>query len=110
MANHKPEAEPGRWLRGSGTEALEAAQAQRAGSKFEWHFGRVIRMGHSEVVGPSVTVVWEEGGATSQQGDINDEQWEVFRLAFLTTGRIAVLSDQGGEGWMYDYQFLEAVR
>lgn len=50
------------------------------------------------------------GGVTSQQGGISDEQWDVFKLAFLTTGRIAVLSDQAGEGWMYDYRFLEAVR
>ena len=54
--------------------------------------------------------MWEEGGVTSQQGDLSDEQWEIFRLAFLSTGRIAVLSDQEGEGWMYDYRFLEAVR
>jgi hypothetical protein len=33
-----------------------------------------------------------------------------FTLAFLTTGRIAVLSDQAGEGWIYDYRFLEALR
>ena len=47
---------------------------------------------------------------TSQQGDIGEEQWDIFKLAFMTTGRIAVLSDQEGEGWMYDYRFLEAVR
>ena len=46
----------------------------------------------------------------SVQGNIDDEQWDIFKLAFLTTGRIAVLSDQEGEGWMYDYRFLEAVR
>jgi hypothetical protein len=51
-----------------------------------------------------------ERGATSQHGSITDEQWEIFKLAFLTTGQIAVLSDQEGEGWMYDYRFLEAVR
>jgi hypothetical protein len=39
-----------------------------------------------------------------------DEQWDIFKLAFLTTGRIAILSDQEGEQWMYDYRFLEAVR
>jgi hypothetical protein len=33
-----------------------------------------------------------------------------FKLAFLTTGRVAVLSDQDGDGWMYDYGFLKAVR
>ncbi len=60
--------------------------------------------------GKGVSIVWEEGGVTSQQGNITDEQWEIFRLAFLTTGRIAVLSDLEGDGWMYDYRFLEAVR
>ena len=95
---------------GAGPEAVESAQAQKAGAEFEWHFGRITRMGHSEVAGPGVTIVWEEGGATSQQGDITEEQWEVFKLAFLTSGRIAVLSDQDGGGWMYDYRYLEAVR
>jgi hypothetical protein len=57
-----------------------------------------------------VSIVWEEGGVTSQQGEIGEEQWEIFKLAFMTTGRIALLSDQAGEEWMYDYRFLEAVR
>jgi len=47
---------------------------------------------------------------TSQQGDISDEQWEIFKLAFTTTGRVAILSDKEGEGWIYDYRILEAVR
>ena len=77
----------------------------------EGHFGRITRMSHSEVAGGrGVTIVWEEGGVTSQQGDISDEQWEVFKIAFLSTGRVAVLSDQKGQDWMYDYRFLEAVR
>jgi hypothetical protein len=57
-----------------------------------------------------VTVIWEEGGVSSQQGEITDEQWEIFKVAFLSTGRIAVLSDKQGKEWMYDYRFLEAVR
>ena len=32
-------------FRGTGSEAVEAAQAQRAGSKFEWHMGRITRLG-----------------------------------------------------------------
>ncbi len=108
MARQK--AEKAGQTRGAGAEAVETAQAEKAGAEFEWHFGRVTRMGHSEMAGPSVTIVWEEGGATSQQGSITDEQWEVFKLAFLTTGRVAVLSDQPREGWMYDYRFLAAVR
>ena len=47
---------------------------------------------------------------SSQQGDITDEQWEIFKLAFVSTGRIAILSDQSEKNWMYDYRFLEAVR
>jgi hypothetical protein len=95
----------------AGSEALEAAQAKGAGARFEWHYGRITRLGHFEVAGGrSVSIVWEEGGVTSKQGDIGEEQWEVLKLAFVTTGRIAVLSDQEGEGWMYDYRFLEAVR
>ena len=86
------------------------AQAKQAGALFEWHYGRVTRLGHYEGGGRAVTVVWEEGGATSQQGNITDEQWELFKLALSTTGRIAVLSDQEGEDWMYDYRFLEVVR
>ncbi len=95
----------------AGSKALEAAQAKEAGAKFEWHYGRITRLGHFEIAGGrSVSIVWEQGGVTCQQGDITEEQWEIFKLAFMTTGRIAVLSDQEGEGWMYDYRFLEAVR
>ena len=107
----KASKDQGQQLRGTGTEAVEAAQAERAGAKFEWHFGRVTRLGSYAVAGGrGVTIVWEEGGVTSQQGSLDDEQWEIFKLAFQTTGRVAVLSDQDGDGWMYDYRFLEAVR
>jgi len=41
----------GQQIRGAGTEALEAAQAERAGAKFEWHFGRITRLGNYEVAG-----------------------------------------------------------
>lgn len=106
----KQKVEKARQTRGAGAEAVEIAQAESAGSEFEWHFGRITRMGHSEVAGPGVTIVWEEGGVTSQQGDVSEEQWEIFKLAFVTTGRVAILSDQQGEVWMYDYRFVEAVR
>lgn len=106
----KPKSGKPRQVSGAGVEAVESAQAEKAGAEFEWHFGRVTRMGHSDIAGPGVTIVWEEGGATTQQGSITEEQWEIFKLAFLTTGRVAVLSDQQGEGWMYDYRFVEAVR
>jgi hypothetical protein len=101
----------GRQVRGTSAEAVGAAQAKEAGAKFDWHYGRVTRLGNFEIAGGrEVVIVWEGGGVSSQQGDITDEQWEVFKLAFSTTGRIAVLSDEKGEGWMYDYRFLEAVR
>jgi hypothetical protein len=111
MAKKNSTGNKGQHLHTAGAEALDEAQAERAGAAFEWHFGRITRMGTYEAGGGrGVTIVWEEGGVTSQQGDISDEQWDIFKLAFLTTGRIAVLSDQEGEGWMYDYRFLEAVR
>ncbi len=111
MAKSKATQDKGHQLHRAGTEAIEAAQAERAGAQFEWHFGRVTRLGSYEVAGGrGVTIVWEEGAVSSQQGDISDEQWDIFKLAFLTTGRIAVLSDQEGNDWMYDYRFLEAVR
>jgi hypothetical protein len=37
-------------------------------------------------------------------------KWRSKRQTRGTTGRITVLSDQGGDAWMYDYRFLEAVR
>jgi phosphopentomutase len=106
----KQQSDKARQTRGVGVEAVDTAQAKKAGAAFEWHFGRITRMGHSEIAGPTVTIVWEEGGVTSQQGDISEEVWEIFKLAFKTTGRIAVLSDRPGEGWTYDYRFVEAVR
>jgi hypothetical protein len=95
--------------RSHSADALQADQARGEGAEFRWHFGRVTRVGYYELRNArEVTIVWEEGGATSHA--ISDEQWEIVKLAFLTTGRIAILSDEEGEGWMTDYRFLEAVR
>ena len=111
MAKRRPETGEGHQVRAGGLEAVDEAQAKRVGAKFEWHFGRVTRLGNFEPAGGrGVTIVWEEGGVTSQQGGLTNEQWEIFKLAFHTTGRVAVLSDLEGEDWMYDYRFLEAVR
>ncbi len=94
-----------------GEKALEAAQAKNAGRDFQWHFGKVNSLGYYEVAGGrSVTISWEGGGTTAHQGTITDEQWEIFKLAFSTTGRIAVLSDLPKDEACHDYRFLEAVR
>lgn len=101
----------GHQVRETSTEGMEATQAKKAGAKFDWHYGRISRMGSFEIAGGrEVVIIWDEGGVSSQQGNINDEEWEIFKLAFVSTGRIAVLSDEAGEGWMYDYRFLEAIR
>jgi hypothetical protein len=101
----------GHQVQGKSAEAVESAHAKEAGAKFEWHYGRVTRMGHFEITGGrEVSIIWEEGGVTSQVGNIGEEQWEIFKLAFMTSGRIAILSDQTGDNWMSDYRFLEAVR
>lgn len=111
MAKLKTEQDTGRRVRGTTQEAVQTARAEEAGMRFEWHYGRVTRLGSFEIPGSrEVTIVWEEGGVTSQQGNISDEQWEVLKLAFQTAGRVAILSDGPGDDWMYDYRFLEAVR
>ena len=101
----------GQHVHGTSAEAVGAAQAKEAGAAYEWHYGRITRLGSFEIAGGREVVInWEEGGVAAQQGTITDAQWEIFTLAFMTTGRIAVLSDAEGQEWMYDYRFLEAVR
>jgi hypothetical protein len=98
-------------LTSAGSDELEASRAAQAGADFDWHFGRVTSLGVYEIANSrTVTILWEEGGVSNQQGEITDEQWEIFKLAFVSTGRIAILSDQPAKDWMYDYRFLEAVR
>jgi hypothetical protein len=111
MAKRRAEQGTGHQIRGTGSEAVDEAHIKQVGSKFEWHFGRVTRLGNFEPAGGrGVTIVWEEGGVSSQQGNLTIEQWEIFKLAFNTSGRIAVLSDHSGESWMHDYRCLEAIR
>lgn len=111
MAKRRKEKGEGYQNVSSGPVASDDAQVQKAGSNFDWHFGRVTRLGNFEPAGGrGVTIAWDDGGVSSQQGDLTNEQWEIFKLAFHTTGRIATLSDEKGELWMYDYRFLEAVR
>jgi hypothetical protein len=111
MAKKQSHNATGQRLQQDDQTAMGLAQAEQAGADFQWHFGRLTRLGTFELAGGrEVTVAWEEGSVTSQQGEITDAQWEIFKLAFVSTGRIAVLSDHKAEGWMYDYRFLEAVR
>ncbi len=97
------------------SDAMETAQAERVGEDFRWHYGRVTRLGSYDVISDandrrSVTILWESGGLSCQYGQISDDQWEILKMAFMSTGMITVLSDQTGEDWMYDLRFLEAVR
>src|SRR5919206_4765581 len=105
MAEERPSRSTRRMTR-AGADELGASRAAQAGTDFEWHFGRVTSMGMIEIThSRTVTILWDEGGISSQQEAITDEQWEIFRLAFLSTGRIAILSDQPEKDWMYDYRF-----
>lgn len=97
------------------SDAMEAAQAERIGPGFTWHYGRITRLGMYDLISPaedrrSVTILWEEGGLSCQHGQINDEQWELLKMVFSSTGMITVLSDLEDDGWMYDLRFIEAVR
>ena len=101
----------GHQVRETSAEGVEATQAREAGAKFDWHYGRVTRLGNFEIAGGrEVVIVWDEGGVSSQQGNISDEEWDILKLAFMSTGRIAILSDESGDRWMSDFRFLEAVR
>src|SRR5918912_458255 len=94
------ESTPGRLTR-AGSDELEASRAAQAGADFDWHFGHVTNLGTIEIANSrTVTILWEEGGISSQQGEITDEQWEIFQLAFGSTGRIAILSDRPEKNWM----------
>lgn len=109
--NTKSGSGDGHQVRETSAEGVEATQAREAGAKFEWHYGRVSRLGNFEMAGGrEVVIVWEEGGVSSQQGNISDEEWDILKLAFLSTGRIAILSDESGDNWRSDFRFLEAVR
>ena len=108
---NKAGAGDGQQIQEASAQAVAVTQAREAGAGFEWHYGRVTRLGNYEIAGGrEVSIVWEEGGVSSQQGNISDGEWEIFKLAFLTTGRIAVLSDEPDQRWMSDFRFLEAVR
>src|SRR5512133_2062850 len=86
----------------AGSDELEASRAAQAGTDYEWNFGRVTTLGTIGITDSrTVTILWEEGGISSQQGEITDEQWEIFKLAFVSTGRIAILSDLLEKNWMY---------
>ena len=95
----------------AGADELGASRAAQAGTEFAWHFGRITSLGTIAIADSrTVTMLWEEGGISSQQGEMTDEQWEILKLAFVSTGRIAILSDQPAKDWMSDDRFLEAVR
>ncbi len=101
----------GHQVREASAQAVGVTQAREAGAGYQWHYGRVTRIGNFEMAGGrEVVIVWEEGGVSSQQGNISDDEWEILKLAFMTTGRIAILSDEAGDGWASDFRFLEAVR
>jgi hypothetical protein len=74
MAEDRPsESTPGRLTR-AGSDELEVSRAAQAGADFDWHFGRVTSLGTIEIANSrTVTILWEEGGISSQQGDITDE-------------------------------------
>ena len=94
----------------AGAAELDASRAAQVGADFAWPVGRITRLGTSGITDSrTVTLLWEEGGISSQQGAMTDEQWEIVPLAFVSTGRIAILRDQAEKHWMYDDRFLEAV-
>jgi hypothetical protein len=67
----KPTTDKGQF-RGVSSEAVGAAQAKEAGPKFDWHYGRVTRMGNFEILGGrEVVIVW----ATSPMSSGTSLNW-----------------------------------
>ena len=44
-------------------------------------------------------MLWEEAGVSNEPGEITAEQWEIFQLAFVGAGSLAILSDQEDTRW-----------
>src|SRR3954451_21683851 len=110
MAKTRRAAAKGHQIQDPSAEGLGAAQATAAGEAFLWHFGRVSSLGSYQAGdGRGVTISWEEGGSTSRVGEFPEATWEVFKLAFTTAGRVAVLSAREG-AWWHDYRYVEAWR
>jgi hypothetical protein len=69
----------------AGTDELEASRAEQAGTDFEWHFGRVTSLGMIEIANSrSVTILWDEGGISSQQGDLTQERKRSQGVKFIS--------------------------
>jgi hypothetical protein len=91
---------------------LDTATPQANGlpGTYTWHYGKITGIGDfSQAGGHEVVILWDQGGASRKQGGISDAEWEIFKLAFSGSGRVAVLSDLV-TGWQFDYRFLEAQR
>lgn len=59
----------GHQVREASAEGVEATQAREAGAKFDWHYGRVTRLGNFQIAGGrEVVIVWEEGGVLLAAG------------------------------------------
>jgi len=87
-----------------------ATRRRRVKHTAKVHYGTVTRLGFRELVpnARSVVIDWDEDGSTTTFG-ISDSHWEIFKLAFQGSGRIAVHSDRE-ESWQFDFRFLEALR
>ena len=87
-------------------------RANRLSPDAIWHYGMVIGLGFFSTAGGGgreVLIQWEDE-TSRQQGGLSDEDWEIFKLAFAGSGRIAILSDLPNPQWKFDYRFLEAQR
>ena len=93
---------------------VDTISAMGLKGSWRWHFGIVGRLGYfSTIGGREVVIHWDEGGSSRMQGSLSDGQWEIFRLAYEGSGKIALLSDKGealSDSWKFDYRFIEAQK
>ena len=110
-STRKPKSAEGRrhQVRETSAEGVEATQAREAGANFDWHYGRVSRLGNFEIAAAGKSSSSGTKGVSSQHGNIAT-RGDILKLAFMSTGRIAILSDESEENWRFGFRFLEAVR
>jgi hypothetical protein len=93
-----------------GAAALETLRLPKGAAR---HEGTVRELGRYDWATPGryVVIDWDEVGVVDLHGGITDEQWEVFKLAFSGSGRVAILSDkEDAMQWVVDFRILGAVR
>ena len=88
-------------------EAICKALNLKAPNRF--HLGTILELGFFKSAGGKlVTIKWQETEAevTTIQQDINDDQWDILKLAYNRNEQIIIISDKPNLEWVNDLSCL----